>query len=252
MTPGFPVSLFEQIAQVIDAELVLDQTRSGPAPGHDPFADGEADLGWICSTSFVDLATRQPEPSIRLAGVAWVPQDPASAGLPQYFGDLVVPPSSPIQSFADLAGQTIGCNDHVSLSGHVALRIAIRAFGADPDSFADLRFTGGHHLSLDQLVAGQLDAAVIDSVVRTTRCATDPGVADLRIIERLGPWPVQPLVASSTLSDSAVAAIRDKLLASSALPAMQRELAAASLTSFVPVAADHYLKIRTAIESVAS
>ncbi len=101
MTPGFPLSLFERIAHTIDADLELDQTRSGPAAGTDPFADGEADLGWICSTSFVDLATRSATPSVRLAGVAWVPQDPDSQGQPRYFGDIVVPHDSPIMSFAD-------------------------------------------------------------------------------------------------------------------------------------------------------
>lgn len=250
MTPGFPLSLFERIADAVDADLELDQTQSGPAPGTDPFAAGEADLGWICSTSFVDLATRTSEPSVRLAGVAWVPQDPDVEGRPQYFGDIVVPQDSPIESFADLAGRSIGCNDEVSLSGHYAFRIAAYEHGADPDAFADLRFTGGHHYSLDQVIAGELDAAVVDSVVRTSRAMIDPGAAGLRIVERLGPWPVQPLVASSKLDHDLVAQVRDALLASNHDRAMQQELQAASLTGFVPVDANHYLPIRNALASV--
>ena len=250
MTPGFPLSLFERIAHTIDVDLELDQTRSGPAPGTDPFADGSADFGWICSTSFVDLATRTATPSVRLAGVAWVPEDPDSLGKPQYFGDIVVPKDSPIRSFEDLAGRSIGCNDEVSLSGHFAFRIAAHEHGADPDSYAELCFTGGHHYSLDRLVAGELDAAVVDSVVRTSRIMTDPAVADLRIVERLGPWPVQPLVASTTLDESVVARVRDALLASNNDPDMQAELRAASLTGFVPVDADHYLPIRSALAAV--
>ena len=251
MTPGFPVSLFERIAHVVDADLELVQTRSGPAPGEDPFADGSADLGWICSTSFVDLATRSRTPSVQLAGVAWVPLDPGSDGKPQYFGDIVVPADSPIHSFADLAGRSIGCNDYVSLSGHFAFRIAVHEFGADPDTYAQLRFTGGHHYSLDELVAGQLDAAVVDSVVRASRCQNDPQVADLRLIERLGPWPVQPLVARADLDADVVAAVRAALLESSTDPAMQAELRAASLSGFVAVEADHYLPIKSALDSVA-
>jgi len=250
MTPGFPVSLFERIAAVIGADLELDQTRSGPAAGHDPFADGTADLGWICSTSFVDLATRTAAPSIRLAGVAWVPDDPESAGQPEYYGDIVVPHDSAIETFADLAGRSLGCNDEVSLSGHYAFRIAAHQFGVDPDRFADLRFTGGHQLSLDQLVQGQLDAAVVDSVVRTSRCQHDPAVANLRIVERLGPWPVQPLVAASHVSDEQVQSVRDALLESSSDPAMQRELRSASLIGFVAIDADHYQPVRTALEAL--
>jgi len=250
MVPGFPLSLFERIADVVGADLELDETRSGPAPGHDPFADGTADLGWICSTSFVDLATRATEPSVRLAGVAWVPEDPRSAGKPEYFGDVVVPEDSEIGSFEDLAGQSIGCNDEVSLSGHYAFRIAAHERGADPDTFADMQFTGGHHMSLDQVVAGELDAAVVDSVVRTNRSASDPAVAALRVVERLGPWPVQPLVARSDLAEEVVADVRDALLASSNEPEMQAELQAASLIGFVPVGPDHYLPIRHALDAV--
>lgn len=173
MTPGFPVSLFEVIAEVIGADLELDQDRSGPAPGDDPFADGRADFGWICSTSFVELAARGSDgvsPSVRLGGVAWVPDDPGSAGEPKYFGDVVVRRDSPIATFGDLAGRTIGCNDEVSLSGHHALRLALFEHGADPKRFAQLHFTGGHHRSLDRVVDGSLDAAVVDSVVRSGRC----------------------------------------------------------------------------------
>lgn len=251
MTPGFPVSLFERIAQVAGADLALDQSQSGPGPGEDPFRDGQADLGWICSTSFIDLATRLREPSVKLVGVAWVPNDPGSHGEPKYFGDVVVPADSDIMSFDDLAGHSIGCNDQVSLSGHFALRIAMQERGFDPDHFADLRFTGGHNLSLDQLVEQQLDAAVVDSVVRASRCATDQRVADLRVVERLGPWPVQPLVARADLDADIVTAVRDALLASNTDVRMQAELAAASLAGFVPVGPDHYLPIRKALESAA-
>lgn len=251
MVPGFPVSLFQRIAEVAGAELELDQTRSGPAPGHDPFADGTADLGWICSTSFVDLATRADVPSVKLVGVAWVPEDPDSAGRPVYYGDVVVRQDSPVASFADLTGRSIGCNDEVSLSGHYAFRIAAHKMGADPDTFADLCFTGGHHYSLDRLVAGELDAAVVDSVVRTSRQATDPGVAALRVVDRLGPWPVQPLVARADLDPDVVTAVRQALLASNNDAVMQAELAAASLQHFIEVDDDHYLPIRTALEAVA-
>lgn len=247
MTPGFPVSLFDQIASAMDVDLELDQRLSGPAPDEDPFRDGKADFGWVCSTSFVDLATRVPDPSIRLVGVAWVPRDPGSRGRPEYYGDIVVRPDSPVRSVDDLGGATIGCNDEVSLSGHFALRIALRQRGYDPDRFAELRFTGGHDRSLDRLVAGDLDAAVVDSVVRMRRSAADPSIAGLRVVERLGPWPVQPLVARADLDDHTVSAARAALLQSNRSTAMQAELLGAQLSGFVEVGADHYLPIRSAL-----
>lgn len=249
MVGGFPLSLFERIADVLDADLDYDEERSGPAPGHDPFADGDADLGWICSTSFVDLATRNAEPSIRIGGVAWVPDDPGSAGQPVYFGDVMSRTSVP--DLDALAGRTIGCNDEVSLSGHFALRLALSERGHDPDAFAQLTFTGGHRRSLDRLAAGSLDAAVVDSVVRTDVGRRDDRIAELHHVERLGPWPTQPLVASTRLPQGQVDELRDALLASNDDARMQRELANASLTRFAAVDADHYAPVRHALERLA-
>ncbi len=247
LTPGFPVSLFEIFGAIVGADVAVDERRSGPAPGDDPFRDGTADLGWVCSTSYVDLATRQPDPSMQLVGVAWVPDDPGAEGQPVYFGDLLTKPGSGIGRIEDLRGLRIGCNDHVSLSGHHSLRFALRDRGFDPDSFAQLVFTGGHHRSLDLLVDGELDAAVIDSVVRTARARLDPDVAALSIIERLGPWPVQPLVARATLASGTINDIRCSLLAAGRRPDVQRELAAAALSHLVEVDAGHYAPVRAAM-----
>lgn len=261
MVPGFPVSLFERIAQVMDCELLIDSERSGPAPGTDPFADGTADFGWICSTSFVARSARfrtgssnksaaGVDSSISLAGVAWVPSDSGSAGQPVYFGDVVVQHDSPHRSLADLADSRVGCNDEVSLSGHYAFRLAVHEAGYDPDTFADLCFTGGHHRSLDMVLAGDLDAATVDSVVRFSRAARDPAVDALRVVERLGPWPVQPLVVRSDLDPEIVQHCVQALVDSNNDPAMQRELEAASLSHFVPVTEDHYRDIAASLARI--
>ncbi len=249
MTPGFPVSMFEAITAVLGADLELDQQRSGPAPGRDPFADGTADLGWICSTSFVDLGLRAARPTVQLAGVAWVPDDPDSDGRPVYFGDVVVAPGAAIESLDDLERHRIGCNDPVSLSGHHALRFALEQRGHDPDRFAELRFTGGHHASLDGVVGGTLDAAVVDSVVRIGRARHDPAVAGLRVVERLGPWPVQPLVARADLDEAHVSSLARRLVDANDHPVMRRELAAAALTEFVAVGPDHYHPVHRAMDA---
>ncbi len=249
MAPGFPHSLFETIADLIDADVSFDETRSGPEPGFDPFRAGQAELGWVCSTSFVRLALSAADPSVQLVGVAWVPDDPGSNDQPVYFGDLTVPKGSSFSDLSELGGMRIGCNDPVSLSGHHALRIALIEQGHDPDSFAELVFTGGHQQSLELLAAGQLDAAVVDSVIRGVRAVSDPAVAELRVIDRLGPWPVQPLVASTSLEPDEVRRIRNRLLAANDDPRLQHELRSAGLRRFVAVGPDHYQLIGQALAS---
>ncbi len=247
LTPGFPASLFEVLGDVVGVDVDFEQQLSGPAPGSDPFRDGSVDLGWICSTSYVDLATRGADPTVQLVGVAWVPDDPDVNGRPIYFGDLVTAPGSDITGIDDLRGKRVGCNDPVSLSGHYALRFALDDRGHDPDSFADLVFTGGHHRSLDLVLDGQLDAAVIDSVVRTGRARHDPGVAALPVVERLGPWPVQPLVARSTLDQEAIGEVRRLLLEAGDRADVRRELQGAALSHLVAVGSDHYAAVRSAM-----
>ena len=246
LAPGFPHSLFERVGELIDAEVWFDEERSGPDPGDDPFVDGRADLGWVCSTSYVQLSRRSSTPTVHLAGVAWVPDDPDVTGRPVYFGDLVVRSGLEVGDLDDLAGYTIGCNDPVSLSGHHALRTALRDRGHDPERFADLLFTGGHHRSIDLVVAGRLDAAVVDSGVRLTRARSDARVAALRLVARLGPWPVQPLVAAAGLDPTLVDSIRDRLLGLG--PELATELAAAGLTGLVAVTDDHYAAVETVFD----
>jgi len=247
MSPGFPETLFELLAREMGAEVSFETETSGPPPDQDPFRDGTFDLGWICSTSFVDLALRDGEPSVQLAGVAWVPDDPASEGRPVYFGDLVVAPDSAAGSLGDLAGRRIACNDVVSLSGHYALRIAIEDLGHDSNEFAELVFTGGHHTSLDALLRGEVDACVVDSVVRIGRARHDPAVEQLKIIDRFGPWPVQPLVARHDLDPALIARVRAALLAANEIPEIAAALRSAALTELVPVNESHYAPVRDAL-----
>ncbi len=247
MTPGFPEDLFRLIAGAIDAELHLETELSGPALPDDPFADGRYDLGWVCSTSFVDLALSADPPSVELVGVAWVPDDPDVGGRPEYFGDVVVPEGSPIAGVGDLAGLRVGCNDIVSLSGHHALRLAVQELGEDPGSFADLVFTGGHHASLDAVIAGELDAAVVDSVVRMGRSRHDNAVADLKVVERLGPWPVQPLVARRGLPSAVIDRVRSTLLAANDDESIRRALHAAALERIVTIDESHYRGVHDAL-----
>lgn len=247
MSPGFPRSLFSALADIVDAEVDFDETQSGPAPGVDPFRSGDADLGWICSTSFVELGTRGDDPTIELAGVAWVPDDPDVNGRPVYFGDLVTLPDSGITTFEDLAGRIVGCNDEISLSGNYSLTFALEDRGL-PSDFTTRVLTGGHHNSLDQLLAGKIDVALVDSVVRTGRARHDPRVDSLRMIERLGPWPVQPLVARSTMSADEIGAVRRLLLDAVDRPEIQAELNAACLSTLVEVDADHYAAVAEAMD----
>lgn len=247
MAPGFPEELFNAFGDAIGASVSFDHHNSGPVPPDDPFASGECDLGWVCSTSFVGLHHLRSLPSVRLAGVAWVPDDPEVNGRPVYFGDVVVRPDDPARSVSDLAGRSVGLNDPISLSGSFSFRHRILADGLRPDDFASLQYTGGHNRSLDALVAGEIDSACVDSVVRLQRALTDDGVASLRVLERLGPWPTQPLVMRVDLDPEVGAEVQRALLAAQEQPRIRALMAQAGLAKLVAVDETHYEPVRAAM-----
>jgi len=251
LAPGFPVSLFEAMARLVDADLLVANGMSGPAAGDDPLTDGRAELAWLCSTSYVELAAR-PGSAVCLAGVAWAPSDAATGGRPAYFSDVVVRVGSSATGLADLAGARIGCNDPMSLSGYHALRIAAASRGLvgcvdDADDWAVLEMTGGHARSADRLLAGELDAAVLDSVLLSAWRRSRPELAGLRNLERLGPWPTQPLVAAARLGRGAIAGARDRLLAGNDDAGLRAELDRMGLLGLVPIGPDHCAAVASAL-----
>jgi len=246
LTPGYPVELFEVLAEHVGADLRLQTGRSGPDPSDDPFAAGTADIGWLCSTSLIELTTGRPA-SVQEVGVAWVPDDPDAADRPVYYSDVMVPADSTARTLDDLRGLRIGCNDPASLSGYHALRIELDRRDHVPSRFASLVMTGSHHRSLEQLLAGDLDAAVIDSIVRTRRARETPGIAGLRVIERLGPWPTQPVVMRIDATPSEVSTVRNALLEANDDPRVMQILRSTALTRLAATGPGHCDAVRTAM-----
>lgn len=239
MVPGYPRELFEAIAELLDVDLAIESDRSGPIPGDDPFADGRADLAWLCSTSLAELLSRSEQPIVVPVGVGWVPLGEPRG--PVYFGSVVVRGDDDRTSLEQLGGARIGLNDEISLSGNLSLRFALRRRGLEPDGWAALEMTGGHRVSLDRLKAGEIEATVVDSIVLSAAIAEDPSLAKLKVIERLGPWPVPPLVIRADLSGRApefgqrLLEPPDDRLAAALRASRLSHFAATSLDDFAPV-----------------
>ncbi len=209
LAPAYPLALFEELGRRIGAEVVVGTGGSGPDPGDHPLTAGRADVAWVCSTSFLQL--RRHGVAASQVGVAWAPEGEER---PEYHGVVVVPAGSTARSLRDLAGCRVGGNDAASLSGCHSYRIAVTELGEDPDTFAHLELTGSHARSLAAVRRGELDGAVIDSIVWSNRVRRDPTLNDqLTVVDRLGPWPTQPLIARPGLDPERIAAIREVLTA---------------------------------------
>jgi ABC-type phosphate/phosphonate transport system substrate-binding protein len=249
LAPSLPEGLFDALAHHVadhlgvEVELRCDRTRSGPRPGEpEPFSDGEADVAFLCATSYVWLTERTPRP-IELVGAAWVPTDPRAGGAPIYFGDLLTPVGGPA-SLHELPGRQVAYNDDVSLSGYHSLRLALAEAGIDP---AQVRFvrSGSHLRSLERLVDGAVDAAAIDSNVWRRRSSEEPALASALVsIATLGPHPVQPAVVRADLGAPMREALRAALLDAHRVPHVAAALELAGFTRFLGVDHDTYEALR--------
>ena len=217
LAPSLPAELFEALGRYlaehlgVGVDVDFDTTRSGPRPGEsEPFSTGEVDLAFVCASSYVWM-TAGPVAPVRLVGAAWLPTDPRSAGLAVYFGDVLAPVDG-AATLDELVGARVAYNDDVSLSGFHSLRLAMLDRDVEVDRVDFVR-SGSHLRSLELLVAGEVDAAAIDSNVWRRRRREAP-VLERRLctIAELGPHPVQPLVARSGLPASVSDRIRMALL----------------------------------------
>lgn len=242
LAPGLPLGLFElvssEIAHALGTEAVLESftASSGPDPDDDPFARDEFDVGFMCAPSYRRLSTPSP-PSVRLVPAAAVFMDERNDGCPVYFVELMARAGLAAVSLQELKGMRIGFNDHQSLSGLHAFNEQVEAVGLDASSFTMVH-TGGHHQSIAMLESGRLDAASIDS---NTLLAMGGAPNGLRVLETWGPFPIQPVVARSSLLDTTRDIMANALLALDEHAESARALRRFHVERFAPVTDADYL-----------
>ncbi|MEX1024608.1 MAG: PhnD/SsuA/transferrin family substrate-binding protein [Planctomycetota bacterium] len=244
LSPSLPFALFERVVDEVAyrlglrAELSQETGISGPMAGdHDPFRAGELDLAFLCSPSYLYLAALDP-PSVALAEAGFVFDDVRNGGRPEYFSHVVVRSDDPAQSFDDLAGARWGSNDPCSLSGHFAALQALQQRSSGTHFFRAQVFTGSHERSVAALLAGEIDAAAIDSNVLSRYHSEAPDLP-LRVIDSFGPFPIQPIVLSTAFAARYGAAVSAALLAIE-----HRALTCLGVARFVPVDASLYAEER--------
>ncbi|MEM9381598.1 MAG: PhnD/SsuA/transferrin family substrate-binding protein [Planctomycetota bacterium] len=250
LAPGLPLELFQAVVDHVGRsigrriELVSESRHSGPMHGdHDPFAAGEAEIGFLCSPSYLYL-TSGGAPTVELVPAGFVFDDPRNAGGPHYFSDVVVRGDRGESALADLRGAVLGFNDTCSMSGYYAALKAVEDgfFGAEV-------CTGSHAASIDALLGGEIDVACIDSNVLALERAARPDLArELRVVESLGPHPIQPVVVRGDLAAELAPAIAEALLGLARNASARERTAAFGLRSFAPITDDLYAEERRAFE----
>jgi phosphonate transport system substrate-binding protein len=172
---------------------------------------GEVDVAWICGLPYVVRADEGNSGLELLAA-------PVMAGerymdQPIYFSDVIVRSDQAFQSFDDLRGSVWAYNEPGSQSGYNITRYHLATTGAPIPFFNRVIEAGSHERCIELVLAGDVDAAAIDSTVLDLAQEKDQRIEkDLRVVAILGPSPIPPLVISMHLEPAVREAIRTIIL----------------------------------------
>ncbi len=207
------------------------------------FASGQAHVGFLCGLLYVRMAESPACPVEVVAA-------PVLAGeryrqQPIYYSDVVVRQASPYHSFDDLAGCAWAYNERVSHSGCNLVCYSLLERGKTPYYFGSTLKTGSHLNSLQAVIAGQADAAALDSHVLDALLRTDRSLASrIRTVAQLGPSSIPPVVVARSLDPLLKQQIQAVLVTMHQDPAVAQALQAGCIERFVPVTDQQYDDIR--------
>ena len=206
--------VYERVASHLQSELGLKvhfETDVAWEERERMLYDGRAQFGFLCGLPYVRQADL-PNPPLE-ALVAPVMRAPRYDGRPIYYSDVVVRADSPYQTFADLRGSRWCFNEPWSQSGHAVVLGKLARAGETSSYFAQAIASGSHFDSIRMVLEGEADCAALDTTCFEMEQRDEPWLAEkLRVVETIGPSPIQPFVASRSLPAELKGRIRQALL----------------------------------------
>ncbi|TMC11560.1 MAG: hypothetical protein E6J41_05735 [Chloroflexi bacterium] len=136
--------------------------------------------------------------------------DPRYGRRPHYSSEVVVGAGSPHRSLADLRGARWAYNEPSSWSGYWTTLNRV----GDWSYFGEAVAAGSHQRALRMVATGEVDGSAVDAHVLAVELRDHPELADqIRVIETLGPAPIQPVVARADLDPEVRQEVQARLLA---------------------------------------
>ena len=153
-------------------------------------AAGDIDAAFVCS------------PPVHWLGSAVIPiaapvlTDVRFGGRPLYSSEVIVPAGSRAASLDDLRGSRWAYNEPSSWSGYWVTLAAVGGW----HHFGSVTAAGSHQEALRMVAGHQVDGAAIDCHVLAVELARYPELrARVRVVQTLGPAPIQPVVVRAGL-----------------------------------------------------
>jgi phosphate/phosphite/phosphonate ABC transporters, periplasmic binding protein len=205
---------------------------------------GKVDMAYICGAPFVEGHKR--------FGYSIVAVPTTSEG-PHYYSYVITKKDKPYKSILDFKGKPFAFSDPKSNSGSVAPSYFLLKLGHNPSEFfKPLIYTYSHYESILAVYKGFVEGASVDSIVyeHTSRVAPHL-VSSLKVIQRFGPFPSTPIVASNKLDKSTVEAIRKALLEMHRNEEGRKILKSMGISGFTYISPAHYRVISSMIDYIA-
>jgi phosphonate transport system substrate-binding protein len=153
-------------------------------------ASGQVDVAFVCSPPLVWLGGAVE------AIAAPVLTDPRFHDRPLYSSEVVVGRDTTYRSLKDLRGARWAYNESSSWSGYWVTLTQVGGW----TYFGDVVAAGSHRAALRMVASGQVDGSAIDCQVLAVELRDHPELADrVRIVDSLGPAPIQPVVVRTAL-----------------------------------------------------
>ena len=213
------------------------------------FADGQVDIAFICGLPYVRMTSQNTCPVELLA--APVLMGKRYLHRPIYFSDVIVRSDSPNTNFDDLGGCVWAYNESASHSGCNLVCYSLLERGKSPDYFGKTVKSGSHLRSLEMVLAGEADAAAIDSHLSDILRSRDKSLARrLRVVDVLGPSSIPPVVVSRRLDNELKCKLQDALITMHLDDCGARQLREGLIERLVAVRDEDYDNIREMLEKV--
>ena len=156
-----------------------------------------------------------------------------------YSGIIVVKRGSPIKSIADLKGKRFAFVDQDSTSGYLYQRMLLVAAGFDLERDLEVSFAGGHHLVVQKVAAGEVDAGACFDGAQDT--LSDPGA--VIPIARTEPVPGDPVVVRPGLGGELIKKLRSAMIDLATVPEAKSFFTYSEIDGFVPAVDGDYDRV---------
>jgi phosphonate transport system substrate-binding protein len=233
--------VYAAVARHVGARLGRPaELRAGGS--YDELAD-PPEVAFLCGLPYVEH-TRRAAPAVEPVA-APVLRGERYGGRPVYFSDVIVRRDGPLRSFADLRGQSWSYNEPHSQSGYGITRWHLLRLGETAGYFGAVVEAGFHERSIRLVCSGAVAASAVDSQVLAVALRDHPELAaSLRVIDSLGPSPIQPVVVARRLPAALKEDVRAALVEMAGDAEARRRLAAGFVERFVPADDATYDPIR--------